>query len=150
MGSKNKNARQKTFPKTYKEMIKDCLKANEERTGLSAHQLKTYIKDTYKNEAKVKVFNQALKELVSSIEINQKKGHYKMTKDQKVNKKELAAERRKKAAAKTKARKEALKAKRAAKRKATQNKKKTIKKTKKKTTKKTVKKSVKKTNKKPQ
>jgi hypothetical protein len=34
--SKNKNVKQKTFPKTYKEMIKDCLKANEERNGLSA------------------------------------------------------------------------------------------------------------------
>merc|ERR1712098_262037 len=85
--SKNKNARQKLFPKTYKEMIKDGLKANEERSGLSAFQLRNYIKDTYKNEAQVKLFNKALKELVSSIEINQKKGHYKMTKDQKVNKK---------------------------------------------------------------
>merc|ERR1712058_90180 len=87
--SKNKNVQAK-FPKSYKEMIKDCLKANEERTGLSAHQLKTYIKDTYKNEAQVKLFNKALKGLVSGIEINQKKGHYKMTKEQKANKKVLA------------------------------------------------------------
>merc|ERR1712000_625047 len=100
-----------SFPKSYKEMIKECLKANEERSGLSAKQLKTYIKDTYRNEAQGKFFNKALKALVTSIEINQKKGHYKMTKDQKVNKKQLAAEKRIKAAAKTKARKEALKAK---------------------------------------
>jgi len=44
--SSHKKKADAKFPKSYKEMIKECLKASEERSGLSAKQLQTYIKDT--------------------------------------------------------------------------------------------------------
>merc|ERR1712169_81410 len=115
------------------------------RKGLSTFQLKKYIKVTYTNEAQGKLLNKALKTLVTKTEINQKKGHYVMSKEQKADKKKLAIEKRKKVAEKSKMKKEAMKAKKATKRKAKQTKKKTAKKTSKKTAKKTSKKTTKKT-----
>merc|ERR1712000_261209 len=104
-----KGGKQKNFSKTYKQMIKDILTSIEDRKGLSGPAIKTHIKDVFHNEVVPKAFNKSLKALVADNEVTQKKGHYKMTKDQKADKEKIA--KKKAAAVKAKARKDAKKAK---------------------------------------
>merc|ERR1712098_996477 len=99
----------KKFSKTYKEMIKDILVSSDDRKGLSAHALKAHIKDVFHNDVVARLFNKALKGLVSGSNVTKKKGYYKMTKDQKADKGKVA--KRKAGRAKAKARKVAKKAK---------------------------------------
>merc|ERR1712034_273752 len=98
------------FSKTYKEMIKDILTSVEDRKGLSAPAIKAHIKDVYHNEVIPKQFNKTLKTLVVNFDVTQRKGHYKMTKDQKADKQKIA--KKKAALARVKARKDAKKSKR--------------------------------------
>merc|ERR1712000_576082 len=105
----SKGSKKSKFGRTYKQMIKDVLISSNDRKGLSASTIKAHIKDIYHNEVAAKPFNRTLKSLVASSSVTQKKGHYKMTRDQKVNKEKIA--KKKAAAARTKARKDAKKAK---------------------------------------
>merc|ERR1712000_169956 len=140
----SKGGNKSKFNKTYKEMIKDILISIEDRKGLSAPAVKSHIKDVFHNDVAAKQFNKCLKGLVASSDVTQKKGHYKMTKDQKADKEKAA--KKKAAKVKAKARKDAKKAKdkvkKQEKRDRAKQKKKTVKKTIKKKPKKTVKKTV--------
>merc|ERR1712000_740255 len=122
----SKGSKKSKFGRTYKQMIKDVLISSNDRKGLSASAIKARIKDIYHNEVAAKPFNNTLKSLVASSSVTQKKGHYKMTRDQKVNKEKIA--KKKAAAARTKARKDAKKAKNKIKKQAKKDKAKTKKK----------------------
>merc|ERR1712098_630810 len=63
----------KKFSKTYKEMIKDILVSSDDRKGLSAHALKAHIKDVFHNDVVARLFNKALKGLVSGSSVTKKK-----------------------------------------------------------------------------
>merc|ERR1712000_437378 len=62
----------------------------DERKGLSAPAIKSHIKDVFHDDVVARLFNKALKILVSGSNVTKKKGHYKMTKDQKTNKDKIA------------------------------------------------------------
>merc|ERR1712000_663855 len=122
----SKGGKKSKFSKSYKQMIKDILTSSDERKGLSAPAIKTHIKDVFHNDVIAKAFNKSLKTLVADSAVTQKKGHYKMTRDQKVNKEKAA--KKKAANAKVKARKDAKKAKNKIKKQAKKDKAKTKKK----------------------
>merc|ERR1712202_63481 len=106
--SKKSSSKAKKFTKSYKDMIKDCLQSSNERKGLSTAQIKSFIKELYHGEVvSSKAFNKAMKSLVTASNVTQKKGHYKMTKNQKANKNDAAKKKEKRE--KDKARKTAKK-----------------------------------------
>merc|ERR1711964_432384 len=109
------------FSKTYVEMIRDCLKVVEDRKGLSAKGIQSWIKSTFNNEVASSVFNKTLKKLVSDNGVQKHKGHYLMTKKQAREKREKArekdSERRQKLKEKKKAKIDKKKSKVAAKKK---------------------------------
>merc|ERR1711900_97146 len=71
------------FPKSYGDMIKQCLTTVEDRKGLSAKGIQSWIKSTFNNEVNSKQFNRSVKSLVDKKSITKHKGHYLMTKSQK-------------------------------------------------------------------
>merc|ERR1712096_37949 len=94
--SKKSSSKSKKFTKSYKDMIKDCLQSSNERKGLSTAQIKSFIKELYHGEVvSSKAFNKAMKSLVTASNVTQKKGHYKMTKNQKANKNDAAKKKEK-------------------------------------------------------
>merc|ERR1711964_863564 len=96
------------FPKSYGDMVKQCLTSVEDRKGLSAKGLQSWIKSTFNNEVKSKQFNKAVKSLVDKKSITKHKGHYLMTKAEKATqkKKERALKKKNKAAEKKKNKKD--------------------------------------------
>merc|ERR1712096_386560 len=94
--SKKSSSKSKKFTKSYKDMIKDCLQSSNERKGLSTAQIKSFIKELYHGEVvSSKAFNKAMKSLVTASNVTQKKGHYKMTENQKANKNDAAKRKEK-------------------------------------------------------
>merc|ERR1711964_195681 len=89
-----KASKESRFPKSYGAMIKECLTTVEDRKGLSAKGLQSWIKSTFNNEVKSKQFNKAVKSLVDKKSITKHKGHYLMTKSQKATPKDNSKKRR--------------------------------------------------------